>query len=144
MADKKDPVNDNNDRNRVSEGWTAISGNKEIVTWLRCQNLLDKIVFLQIFPIMLMNYFFFRYFWLKMFYKVLYMKQTSMQKLFSQRRKMLCPNIQDFNNGKTMAFHWKIWKYSLPWHFILKYCISKTWSPFGLKMKFIIHHFHIK
>ena len=36
-----------------------------------------------------------------------------MQKLFSQRRKILCHNIQDSNNWKTMTFHWMIWKYSL-------------------------------
>ena len=35
--------------------WTAISGNKVIVTWLGCQNLLLIRVFLRTFLMMLMN-----------------------------------------------------------------------------------------
>ena len=104
MDDEVEPVNDNNDQNCLPEGldsnkWKQGDRN---MAWLP-EFTFDK-SFLMDIPDDADELYFLM---LVLTEDVLqsFVSETSMQKLFSQRRKILCHNIQDSSNGKTMAFH---------------------------------------
>ena len=104
MADEEEPVNDNNDQNCLPEGldsnkWKQGDCN---MAWLP-EFSFDK-SFLTDIPDDADELYFLI---LVLTEDVLqsFVSETSMQKLFSQRRKILCHNIRDSNNGKMMAYH---------------------------------------
>ena len=102
MADEGD-----NDQNRVPEGWASNKWKQGDCNMIWLPEFTRDKSFLTDIPNEADELF------LRMFYKALQMKQTSMQKLFSQRRRILCHSIQDSNNGKDDSISLKD-MYSLP------------------------------
>ena len=113
IADKVEPVNDNFDQNRVHEGWGSNKWKQGDykMTWLP-EFTWDK-SFLTEIPNDADNFFFFFLSDWGYFRKPCkWNKQVCRN--FSPKEERYFPTTFNVQTINRMAFHWKIWKYSLP------------------------------